>query len=154
MVLVFIIEIAPTNLCGGLTTLNQLLIFIGASLAFLVGSTITWRTLALRGLIPCIILVVGLCFVPESPRWLAKVGLKNEYQVALLKVCGINADISHEAAAFRVYNETFRSLPKARMLDVSVGNCFRFVVIGVAFGMPKICTKNIYWVVCALVPRY
>ncbi|GAV63374.1 Sugar_tr domain-containing protein [Cephalotus follicularis] len=129
---IFIAEIAPKNLRGGLTTLNQLMIVIGASFAFIMGSVITWRTLALTGLIPCIILLVGLCFIPESPRWLAKVGLEKEFQVALQKLRGSETDISREAAAIQVYNETLRSLPKARMLDLFHGKCIRSVMIGVA----------------------
>ncbi|KAJ6430980.1 hypothetical protein OIU84_018481 [Salix udensis] len=67
---IFIAEIAPKNLRGGLTTLNQLMIVTGSSTAFLIGSAITWRGLALTGIVPCVFLLVGLCFVPESPRWL------------------------------------------------------------------------------------
>ncbi|MBA0664763.1 hypothetical protein Goklo_004715, partial [Gossypium klotzschianum] len=44
---IFIAEIAPKNLRGGLTTLNQLLIVIGQSTAFLIGTVISWRELAL-----------------------------------------------------------------------------------------------------------
>ncbi|KAK6254598.1 hypothetical protein SCA6_015903, partial [Theobroma cacao] len=67
---IFIAEIAPKNLRGGLATLNQLMIVTGSSVAFLIGTIIPWRALALTGLVPCIFLLVGLCFIPESPRWL------------------------------------------------------------------------------------
>ncbi|KAL6970334.1 hypothetical protein U1Q18_030032 [Sarracenia purpurea var. burkii] len=46
---VFIAEIAPKNLRGGLTTLNQLMIVTGSSVTFLMGTVITWRVLALTG---------------------------------------------------------------------------------------------------------
>ncbi|KAG9457497.1 hypothetical protein H6P81_002005 [Aristolochia fimbriata] len=72
---VFIAEITPKNLRGGLTTVNQLMICTGVSVAFIVGTLINWRLLVLTGLIPCVILLVGLCFIPESPRWLVGVGL-------------------------------------------------------------------------------
>ncbi|KAK7860263.1 sugar transporter erd6-like 16 [Quercus suber] len=99
---IFIAEIAPKNLRGGLTTLNQLMIVTGSSVAFLVGSVITWRALALTGLVPCIFLLVGLCFVPESPRWLAKVGREKEFQDALRKLRGKDADITFEAAEIKI----------------------------------------------------
>ncbi|KAK6260151.1 hypothetical protein SCA6_014625 [Theobroma cacao] len=67
---VFIAEIAPKNLRGALTTINQLMICTGVSVAFIIGTVLTWRTLALTGLIPCAILLCGLFFIPESPRWL------------------------------------------------------------------------------------
>ncbi|TKY72408.1 Sugar transporter ERD6 16 [Spatholobus suberectus] len=67
---VYITEIAPKNLRGGLATTNQLLIVTGASVSFLIGSVINWKELALADLVPCICLLIGLCFIPEPPRWL------------------------------------------------------------------------------------
>lgn len=128
---IFIAEIAPKNLRGGLTTLNQLMIVVGSSLAFVLGTVISWRSLALTGLVPCIVLLVGLCFVPESPRWLAKVGHEKEFQVALQKLRGKDADITREAAEIQVYIETLHSLPKARMLDLFQSKYIRSVIIGV-----------------------
>ncbi|KAG5038993.1 hypothetical protein JHK86_019833 [Glycine max] len=47
-----------------------LMIVIGSSISFLLGSFLSWRQLALAGLVPCISLLIGLHFIPESPRWL------------------------------------------------------------------------------------
>ncbi|KAL0414660.1 UNVERIFIED_CONTAM: Sugar transporter ERD6-like 16 [Sesamum radiatum] len=46
---VFIAEIAPKNLRGGLATLNQLMIVCGSSIAYILGTVVTWRALALTG---------------------------------------------------------------------------------------------------------
>ncbi|XWS13984.1 hypothetical protein CRYUN_Cryun36dG0085200 [Craigia yunnanensis] len=129
---IFIAEIAPKNLRGGLTTLNQLMIVTGSSVAFLIGTTIPWRALALTGLVPCIFLFVGLCFIPESPRWLAKVGLNKEFQAALRKLRGKGADITREAAEIQIYVETLQNLPKTRILDLFQQKYIRSVIIGVA----------------------
>lgn len=129
---IFIAEIAPKNLRGGLTTLNQLMIVTGSSTAFLIGSVITWRGLALTGLVPCIFLLVGLCFVPESPRWLAKVGLQKEFRVALQKLRGKDADVTREAAEIQVYLENLQALPKAKLLNLFESKYIRSVIIGVA----------------------
>ncbi|OWM74161.1 sugar transporter ERD6-like 16 [Punica granatum] len=128
---IFIAEIAPKNLRGGLTTLNQLMIVCGASLAFLIGTVINWRALALTGIVPCIVLLAGLIFVPESPRWLAKVSREKEFRLALQTLRGKDADISHEAAEIEVYIETLQSLPKARLLDMFQSKHIRSVTIGV-----------------------
>ncbi|XP_038723139.1 sugar transporter ERD6-like 16 [Tripterygium wilfordii] len=129
---IFIAEIAPKNLRGGLTTLNQLLIVTGSSVAFLVGSVISWRSLALAGLVPCIFLLVGLCFIPESPRWLAKVGRDKEFQPALRRLRGKDADIAHEAAIIQVYIKNLETLPKSKLLDLFQSNYIHSVIIGVA----------------------
>ncbi|MCL7026629.1 hypothetical protein MKW94_012102, partial [Papaver nudicaule] len=44
---VFIAEIAPKHLRGGLATLNQLMIVTGVSFTFIIGTFLSWRTLAL-----------------------------------------------------------------------------------------------------------
>ncbi|KAK8671061.1 hypothetical protein V6N13_037670 [Hibiscus sabdariffa] len=129
---VFIAEIAPKHLRGGLTTLNQLMIVIGQSVAFLIGTVITWRSLALTGLVPCIFLFVGLCFIPESPRWLAKVGQQEEFKAALRKLRGKDADITEEADEIMEYIETLESLPKATIWDLFQQKYIRAVIIGVA----------------------
>ncbi|KAK6140546.1 hypothetical protein DH2020_025723 [Rehmannia glutinosa] len=71
---VYIAEITPKNLRGAFTAVNQLMICCGASVIYLVGNVISWRLLALIGTIPCLIQLVGLFVIPESPRWLAKNG--------------------------------------------------------------------------------
>ncbi|KAI0529479.1 hypothetical protein KFK09_002029 [Dendrobium nobile] len=128
---VFIAEIAPKNLRGGLTTLNQLLICVGASAAFILGAFVTWRKLVLLGLVPCLVLIVGLFWVPESPRWLAKVGRHIEFHISLQKLHGKEADISQEAAEILEYIETLQKLPKARVLDLFQRRYIRSVIVGV-----------------------
>ncbi|XWS53701.1 hypothetical protein CRYUN_Cryun10bG0022900 [Craigia yunnanensis] len=161
---VFIAEIAPKNLRGGLTTLNQLMIVTGSSVAFLIGTIIPRRELALTGnsnypsgflnlgkeirttkaedktiilifgfgLVPCLFLLVGLCFIPESPRWLTEVGLNKEFQVALQKLRGKGADITQQAAEIQIYVETLQSLPRTRILDLFQQKYIRSLIIGVA----------------------
>ncbi|XP_054806882.1 sugar transporter ERD6-like 16 isoform X2 [Prosopis cineraria] len=128
---VYIAEIAPKNLRGGLATTNQLMIVIGSSVSFLIGSVVTWRTLALSGLMPLISLLIGLCFIPESPRWLAKVGREKDFHAALGRLRGKDTDVSEEAAEIQDYIATLESLPKAQFLDLFRSKHVRSVVIGV-----------------------
>ncbi|KAL6493859.1 hypothetical protein OROGR_031768 [Orobanche gracilis] len=67
---VYIAEITPKNIRGAFTAANQLMICCGASVMYLVGNVISWRLLALIGIIPCLIQVLGLFVIPESPRWM------------------------------------------------------------------------------------
>ncbi|XP_024438899.2 sugar transporter ERD6-like 5 isoform X2 [Populus trichocarpa] len=99
---IYIAEITPKNLRGGFTTVHQLMICCGVSITYLIGAFMSWRSLALIGTIPCIVQIVGLFFIPESPRWLAKIGQGKECEVALQCLRGHNADISDEAAEIRV----------------------------------------------------
>lgn len=98
---VYISEIAPKHLRGGLGAVNQLSVTIGIMLAYLFGLFLSWRPLAVAGMIPCALLVFGLFFIPESPRWLAKVGNDN-FEASLQALRGSDIDVSLEAVEIKV----------------------------------------------------
>ncbi|XVF17905.1 hypothetical protein REPUB_Repub10bG0164900 [Reevesia pubescens] len=93
---VYIAEIAPQNMRGSLGSVNQLSVTIGIMLAYLLGLFANWRVLAVLGTLPCILLIPGLFFIPESPRWLAKMGLMEDFEASLQVLRGFDTDISVE----------------------------------------------------------
>ncbi|KAF8024235.1 hypothetical protein BT93_F1439 [Corymbia citriodora subsp. variegata] len=93
---VYIAEIAPQNMRGSLGSVNQLSVTIGILLAYLLGLFVEWRILAVLGILPCTILIPGLFFIPESPRWLAKMGMTEEFEASLQVLRGFDTDISLE----------------------------------------------------------
>ncbi|XP_050267474.1 sugar transporter ERD6-like 6 [Quercus robur] len=93
---VYISEIAPQNMRGGLGSVNQLSVTIGIMLAYVLGLFVEWRILAVLGMLPCTILIPGLFFIPESPRWLAKMGMTEEFEASLQVLRGFDTDISIE----------------------------------------------------------
>ncbi|KAL3734703.1 hypothetical protein ACJRO7_023964 [Eucalyptus globulus] len=93
---VYIAEIAPQNMRGSLGSVNQLSVTIGIMLAYLLGLFVEWRILAVLGILPCTILIPGLFFIPESPRWLAKMGMTEEFEASLQVLRGFDTDISLE----------------------------------------------------------
>ncbi|GLT95021.1 hypothetical protein SLE2022_127280 [Rubroshorea leprosula] len=115
---VYIAEITPKNIRGSFTTANQFMICSGISLMFLLGTVVSWRTLAIIAAVPCIIQVFALFFIPESPRWLAKIGRERELEASLRRLRGKNVDISQEAADIRDYTETFQGTSEYRFLDL------------------------------------
>ncbi len=75
----FISEVAPTEMRGKLTGLNEVAIVIGQLAAFAINAIIgiiwghlpdVWRYMLLVQAIPCCCLFVGMWRAPESPRWL------------------------------------------------------------------------------------
>ncbi|XP_050228088.1 sugar transporter ERD6-like 6 [Mercurialis annua] len=93
---VYIAEIAPQNMRGSLGSVNQLSVTLGILLAYLLGLFVHWRLLAVLGTLPCLILIPGLFFIPESPRWLAKMGMTEEFEASLQVLRGFDTDISAE----------------------------------------------------------
>lgn len=73
----YIAEISPTRRRGALVTLNQLMITIGILVSYVSDYLLSndanpesWRWMFGVGFIPGIILLVGMLFLPETPRWL------------------------------------------------------------------------------------
>ncbi|KAF3774737.1 Sugar transporter ERD6-like 16, partial [Nymphaea thermarum] len=128
---VYVAEIAPKDLRGGLTTANQLMVALGSSIAYLVGQFVTWRVLALVGVVPCIVQLIGLFFIPESPRWLAKVGRQTDFESALRKLRGKDANISQEESEIKDYTELQSLLPKTRIQDLFQKKYAHSVIVGV-----------------------
>ncbi|KAL4383279.1 hypothetical protein GQ457_15G024900 [Hibiscus cannabinus] len=112
------------------------MIVIGGSVSFLAGTALQWRLLALTGIIPCLIQLVGLVFIPESPRWLAKVGYEKEFYNALRRLHGDNDDdISHEANKIQDYLQTLKHQSKSSMLDLFQRKYMHSIIIGVGLMM-------------------
>ncbi|KAL8265827.1 hypothetical protein R6Q59_003171 [Mikania micrantha] len=128
---VYIAEITPQNFRGAFTTVNQLMICIGVSIMWLIGIFIPWRTLAIIGTIPCLLQLMGLFFIPESPRWLAKLGLWKDCESALHRLRGKDAEIFEEAAEIRDYTETLNQLSEARVFDLLQPEYAKSLIVGV-----------------------
>ncbi|KAK1582453.1 hypothetical protein Q3G72_015197 [Acer saccharum] len=128
---VYIAEIAPKDLRGVFTSSNQLMITCGFSLAFFIGNVISWRSLALVGAVPCLLQFIGLFFIPESPRWLIKMGREKEFENALQRVRGKQADISEEAAEIRDYMEASQKLSEGGIFDLFQRRYANSLIIGV-----------------------
>eukprot|EP00261_Vitis_vinifera_P039112 XP_019080355.1 PREDICTED: LOW QUALITY PROTEIN: sugar transporter ERD6-like 5 [Vitis vinifera] len=79
-----------------------LMLCSGSSLIFFIRTIVSWRTLALIGMVPGLLQFIGLFFVPESPRWLAKLGRDEELEVALQRLRGPRTNVSQEAADIKV----------------------------------------------------
>ena len=71
---VYLSEMAPTESRGSLGSLNQLMITIGILSSYLVNYAFAgmegWRWMVGLAVVPSLILMVGVLFMPESPRWL------------------------------------------------------------------------------------
>ncbi|KAL1222381.1 Sugar transporter ESL1 [Cardamine amara subsp. amara] len=128
---VYLAEITPKHVRGAFIFSNQLLQNCGISFAYMCGNLIHWRTLAKLCLVPCVLQVIGLFFIPESPRWLANNGAEQEFKSALQKFRGQGADISNEAKSIKEVIEASEQGPKSRALDLFQRRYAPAVTIGV-----------------------
>ncbi|MBX0349186.1 sugar porter family MFS transporter [Haloarcula pellucida] len=83
----YISEIAPPRIRGALTSLNQLMVTVGILASYFVNYAFAdagaWRWMLGTGMIPAVILAVGMLKMPESPRWLFEHGRKDEAEAVL-----------------------------------------------------------------------
>lgn len=114
----YIAEIAPYELRGGLVSLNQLAITIGILSSYIINFVFThidgsWRFMFGIGLIPAILLNIGMIFLPESPRWLVKQN-KLEKATQTLQRLRATPDVSHEISeiqkSFTLKHATFKEI--------------------------------------------
>jgi MFS transporter, SP family, galactose:H+ symporter len=93
----YIAEISPTKSRGKLVSMFQLLITIGIMVSYLSDSAFAvpdghpdfetvWRPMFYVGVIPAIIMFVGMLFLPETPRWLISKGYEAKCREVLEKV--------------------------------------------------------------------
>ena len=98
----YISEIAPAKIRGTLVTLYQLAIVIGINLVYYINLQIAssgdaqwnldigWRIMLGSEVIPALIFIILLFFIPESPRWLASKGKIDSAKAIIEKINGQN----------------------------------------------------------------
>jgi MFS transporter, SP family, galactose:H+ symporter len=86
----YISEISPADVRGTLVSLNQLMITIGIVCAYLADYALSnshaWRWMFGLAAIPAIILLIGVFFVPESPRWFMRQGARDRARAVLERI--------------------------------------------------------------------
>ena len=99
----YISEVAPANIRGRLSTVQQVMIITGLTAAFVVnyflaqsaGSSLgdvagiaAWRWMYLAQAVPAMVFLVALFFIPESPRYLVSRGRADEASKVLTGLFG------------------------------------------------------------------
>ena len=99
----YISEMAPANIRGRLTTVQQVMIISGLTLAFVVnyflaqnaggslgelGGRQAWRWMYLMQAVPAVVFLVALLLIPESPRYLVSRGREDEARKVLTNLFG------------------------------------------------------------------
>jgi SP family xylose:H+ symportor-like MFS transporter len=88
----YIAEISPAHMRGRNVAINQLTIVIGILVTNVVNYSLAnkgdqaWRWMFGLGVIPSILFLIGVIFLPESPRWLVKAGQEGKAAAILNKI--------------------------------------------------------------------
>ncbi len=88
----YIAEISPAEVRGRNVAINQLTVVIGILITNLVNYFIAdtginaWRWMFGLGAIPSLLFLIGVIWLPESPRWLIKAGYAEKAKLVLNKI--------------------------------------------------------------------
>jgi SP family arabinose:H+ symporter-like MFS transporter len=138
----YIAEIAPERIRGRLVSLYQLAIVVGILVVFFVNLMIQrmgdevwntaygWRWMMGSLTLPSVLFGFLLIFIPESPRWLMKVGRRAEAETILVRVGG-------QAASDREMKQIEDSLnqEEGKFSQLFTGGYRRALIIGVALAV-------------------
>ncbi|KAK8508838.1 hypothetical protein V6N12_034940 [Hibiscus sabdariffa] len=127
----YLSEISTKNVRGAFASLFTVMLCCGKAVMFITGSLINWRTSALIGAIPCVLQLIGVFFIPESPRWLAKTNAPKVFEAALRRLRGENADISQEATDIRLYTEYTQQISDEGLLNLFQKRYINPLTVGV-----------------------
>jgi sugar porter (SP) family MFS transporter len=96
----YIAETAPLRIRGALVSTYQLAITIGILVSYLTGLLLagdgTWRVMFGLGAVPGLLFLLGLAFLPESPRWLVLKGFSDEARSSLRRLRATGWDVDGE----------------------------------------------------------
>jgi sugar porter (SP) family MFS transporter len=102
----YISELAPKRIRGGVTSFNQLMIVGGILIAYIVnwalkGASDNWRWMLGLGALPGLALAIGMYFQPFSPRWLVEKGRDEEARETLCRARGSEQEADEELEEIR-----------------------------------------------------
>ncbi|MFC3101620.1 sugar porter family MFS transporter [Altererythrobacter lauratis] len=136
----YISEMAPANIRGRLTTVQQVMIITGLTAAFVVnyllaqaaGDSLSeiagrqaWRWMYLAQAVPAIVFLVALFFIPESPRYLVSRGRDAEALDVLTRIFGTD-EAQRKVVEIKA---SFSADHRPRLSDVTApGTVFRPIV--------------------------
>ncbi|WP_165721626.1 MULTISPECIES: sugar porter family MFS transporter [unclassified Pseudoalteromonas] len=145
----YIAEVAPPALRGRLATLQQLAIVLGLFAAFLSNYLIAdaagsaqnilmldiaaWRWMFWAELVPAVLFLVGVLFIPESPRYLVAQGKVDDAKSVFSKISNDNADAQISDVKRSLHSDT-----KPSIRDLFIDNSKKvhpIVWVGVALSV-------------------
>jgi len=137
----YISEVSPPRVRGGLVSFNQLAVVTGIVLAYVVNYAFKdfqdeWRWMLGVAAIPGAVLAVGMLTVPQTPRWLTLSGDKDKARSVLerLRDGDENADVDAEMKDIEEANEKERG---AKVRDLRKPSFRPLLVVGIGLALAQ-----------------
>ena len=138
----YLSEISPKNLRGTLVSLYQWAITAGILFSYFINAIFAhavynWRWMLFAGVVPGLILFIGMCFMHDTPRWLIKKGREEEAKKVFASIePEINPDKEIEAIKL-----TLKDNPDMQKEKFSIKKWMIMpFVVGIGIMFAQICT--------------
>ncbi|QGZ62128.1 sugar porter family MFS transporter [Paraburkholderia acidisoli] len=130
----YLSEIAPKHIRGGLASMNQLAIAIGILISYIVcyglAAHAQWRWMLGLAAVPSVFLTIGMLFQPDSPRWLVRQGRVDEAR-RVLEITNTPQDAADSLREIQQASDATRTV---RLVDVFRSKALRPTLVSV-FGL-------------------
>ncbi len=131
----YIAELVPPRIRGGVVSFNQLMITLGILVAYIVDwgfapLSNNWRWMFALGAVPGAALAIGMYFMPFSPRWLVEKGREEDAHAVLDRYRFEEDDVDEEIREIKGVSES-----EVRLRDLIARGVRRMLVVGVALAV-------------------
>lgn len=137
---IYIAELAPINRRERLVTVNELMIVTGQFLGYAINATVvnvapdlegSWRVMLALPAIPGILFWLGMLFVPESPRFLVRVGMIDKAKKILQSLR--TEDVTEEINEIQILSSSDN---KVNLLEeIKKGWVLKLIFIGIMIAL-------------------
>ncbi|XP_008640399.1 PREDICTED: solute carrier family 2, facilitated glucose transporter member 6 [Corvus brachyrhynchos] len=142
---VYISEISHPGVRGMLGACPQLMAVLGSLVLYALGLVLDWGWLAVAGEVPVLAMVLLLCFMPNSPRFLLSQGKEDE---ALGSLCWLRGEDTDYAREYEQIKDSVRKQSR-RVSCAELKDPFLYKPILIAAGMRFL--QQLSGVTCILV---
>ncbi|XP_040387333.1 solute carrier family 2, facilitated glucose transporter member 6 isoform X2 [Cygnus olor] len=142
---VYISEISHPGVRGMLGACPQIMAVLGSLILYALGLILDWRWLAVAGEVPVLAMILLLCFMPNSPRFLLSQGKEDE---ALQSLCWLRGKDTDYAREYEQIKDSVRKQSQ-RVSCAEIKDPFIYKPILIAVGMRFL--QQLSGVTCVLV---
>ncbi|HET7568358.1 MAG TPA: sugar porter family MFS transporter [Gaiellaceae bacterium] len=131
----YIAEMVPPRIRGGVVSFNQLMITSGILVAYIVdwgfaGFSNNWRWMFGLAVVPGAALAIGMYFMPFSPRWLVEKGREDDAREVLRRYRDSDEQVDEELREIKEVSES-----EARLRDLLKKGVRRMLLVGVGLAV-------------------
>ncbi|MEO6284324.1 MAG: sugar porter family MFS transporter [Dyadobacter sp.] len=142
----YIAEISPAEIRGRNVSINQLTIVVGILVTNLVNYFLAdegpeaWRWMFGLGTVPAALFLIGVIWLPESPRWLITVGQTDKARKILSKI----GNEHFVAVTQHAIEHSLKNAPKASFTDLFQKGVRPALIVGITLAVfQQLCGINV-----------